>query len=52
MFVPAHDERDWAFAKKHGLEIKQVVLSKDIEKALFEKCLRVHTEVQAIADSL
>ncbi len=26
MFVPAHDERDWAFAQKHGLEVKQVIL--------------------------
>ena len=27
MGVPAHDERDFAFAKKYGLEIKQVVAS-------------------------
>ncbi len=26
MGVPAHDERDWEFAKKYGLEIKVVVL--------------------------
>lgn len=25
MAVPAHDERDWDFAKKYGLEIKQSV---------------------------
>jgi leucyl-tRNA synthetase len=25
MFVPAHDERDREFAKKHGLEVKQVI---------------------------
>jgi len=25
MFVPAHDERDWIFAKKHGLEVKHVI---------------------------
>ncbi|MBU0540076.1 class I tRNA ligase family protein, partial [Patescibacteria group bacterium] len=25
MAVPAHDERDWEFAKKHGIKIKQVV---------------------------
>lgn len=25
MFVPAHDERDWAFAQKHGLVIKDVI---------------------------
>ncbi|MFZ9392281.1 MAG: leucine--tRNA ligase, partial [Burkholderiaceae bacterium] len=27
MGVPAHDERDFAFAKKYGLEIKQVIKS-------------------------
>ena len=25
MAVPAHDERDWEFAEKFGLEVKQVV---------------------------
>ena len=25
MAVPAHDERDWDFAKKYGLEVKQVI---------------------------
>jgi leucyl-tRNA synthetase len=25
MFVPAHDERDWEFAKKYGIDIKQVI---------------------------
>ena len=25
MAVPAHDQRDWEFAKKYGLEIKQVI---------------------------
>lgn len=25
MAVPAHDERDWAFAKKYGLQIRQVI---------------------------
>jgi leucyl-tRNA synthetase len=28
MGVPAHDERDFAFANKYGIEIKQVVLAK------------------------
>jgi leucyl-tRNA synthetase len=28
MGVPAHDERDFAFAKKYGLPIKQVIASK------------------------
>jgi len=29
MSVPAHDERDFAFAKKYGLSIKQVITGKD-----------------------
>ena len=29
MAVPGHDERDWDFAKKHGLEIKQVITPGD-----------------------
>ena len=29
MAVPGHDERDWDFAKKHGLEIKQVITPSD-----------------------
>jgi leucyl-tRNA synthetase len=31
MGVPAHDERDFAFAKKYGIEIKQVVAAGDAE---------------------
>jgi leucyl-tRNA synthetase len=29
MAVPGHDERDWEFAKKHGLPIKQVITPED-----------------------
>ena len=29
MSVPAHDHRDWAFAKKYGLPIKQVIAPTD-----------------------
>ncbi len=36
MAVPAHDERDYEFAKKYGLEIIEVVKSKD-EKITEEK---------------
>jgi leucyl-tRNA synthetase len=32
MAVPAHDDRDFAFAKKYGLEIKEVVISERIDK--------------------
>ncbi len=40
MAVPGHDERDWEFAKKHGLEIKQVIAPADgteidIDEAVF-----------------
>ncbi|MDO8499811.1 MAG: class I tRNA ligase family protein [bacterium] len=31
MAVPAHDERDWEFAKKYGLTIKSVVAAKFVE---------------------
>ncbi len=43
MSVPAHDQRDWEFAKKYGLEIKQVIFPEDEnvfdieEKAFTEK---------------
>jgi len=29
MAVPGHDERDWEFARKHGVEIKQVIAPAD-----------------------
>jgi len=41
MSVPGHDQRDWEFAKKYGLEIKQVIapadasVSCDLEQAAF-----------------
>ena len=41
MAVPAHDQRDWEFAKKYGLEIIPVVLPKegewDFEKGAYEE---------------
>ena len=40
MAVPAHDQRDWEFAKKYGLEILPVVLPEDqvwdFEKGAYE----------------
>ncbi len=35
MAVPAHDERDWAFAKKFGLPIIEVVAGGNVEEAAF-----------------
>ncbi len=35
MAVPAHDERDWEFAKKFGLPIVEVVQGGDVEQAAF-----------------
>ena len=40
MAVPGHDERDWEFAKKHGIEIRQVIAPADgteidIQEAVF-----------------
>ncbi len=38
MAVPAHDERDYAFAKKFNLPIIEVVKGGDIEKEAFTDC--------------
>jgi len=35
MVVPAHDKRDYHFAKKYGLKIKEVVAGGDISKEAF-----------------
>jgi leucyl-tRNA synthetase len=49
MAVPGHDERDWEFAKKHGLRIKQVIAPADgseidIDEAVFiEKGVTVNS---------
>ena len=37
MAVPAHDSRDYAFAKKYGLDIVQVLEGGDISKEAFEE---------------
>jgi leucyl-tRNA synthetase len=38
MAVPAHDERDFEFAQKMGLDIKQVILPKNNEKSELPFC--------------
>jgi leucyl-tRNA synthetase len=50
MSVPGHDQRDWEFAKKYGIVIKQVIepadasLACDLEKAAFvEKGLCINS---------
>jgi leucyl-tRNA synthetase len=35
MAVPGHDERDWAFARKFGLPIREVVRGGDVARAAF-----------------
>ena len=35
MSVPAHDSRDWEFAKKYNIPIKEVVLGGNVEKEAF-----------------
>jgi leucyl-tRNA synthetase len=35
MAVPAHDERDWAFAKTYGLPIREVIAGGEVEQEAF-----------------
>ncbi|MCL4117611.1 UNVERIFIED_CONTAM: hypothetical protein GTU68_015676 [Idotea baltica] len=43
MCVPAHDQRDWEFAKKYNIAIKQVITSND-------KKLKVNLEKEAFTE--
>ena len=36
MAVPAHDQRDWEFAHRFGLEIKEVIAGGDINEAAYD----------------
>ncbi len=36
MAVPAHDSRDWAFAKKFGLEIRPIIAGCDVSEGSFD----------------
>ena len=37
MAVPGHDERDWEFAKKYGLQIKEVVKGGNVKNLLLSR---------------
>ncbi len=49
MGVPAHDERDFAFAKKYGIEIKQVVQGSDRSLLKEERMFKNNTPSAAEA---
>ncbi|HEU0336936.1 MAG TPA: leucine--tRNA ligase [Gaiellaceae bacterium] len=49
MAVPAHDERDYAFAERYGLEIRQVVAPADGSEA--EGPFVAHTDDEVLVDS-
>ena len=49
MAVPAHDTRDWEFAKKFGCEIVEVVKGGDVEKEAFT--LKDDTGIMVNSDS-
>ncbi len=36
MAVPAHDQRDWDFAKKYNLDAVEVIIGGDVKKSAFE----------------
>lgn len=38
MAVPAHDERDWEFANKYNVEIKEVISGGDVKRAAYTDC--------------
>ena len=51
MAVPAHDQRDWEFAKAYGLPIKPVIATTDVREALTEIAEHViqHDDPMAVA---
>jgi leucyl-tRNA synthetase len=51
MAVPAHDERDFEFAKRFGLEIRRVVEPADGEEAADDQPFVGHTENERLVDS-
>ncbi len=51
MAVPAHDERDHAFAEKYGLEIRQVVAPAEGSKPADAGAFVAHTDDEVLVDS-
>ena len=51
MAVPAHDQRDWEFAKAYGLPIQPVIATTDVRDALTEIASHVvqHDDPMAVA---
>ena len=51
MAVPAHDQRDWEFAKTYGLPVKPVIVSPAVRDALAEIASHVaaHDDPMAVA---
>ncbi len=52
MGVPAHDERDFAFAKKYGLPVKRVIKAESGEQSELPYCEHGVTENSDIFDGL
>jgi leucyl-tRNA synthetase len=51
MSVPAHDQRDFEFAKKYGLRVRVVIRDADGEEQKAEKSEVAHTEYGALVNS-
>ena len=51
MAVPAHDERDHAFAERYGLEIRQVVAPAGGSESADEGAFVAHTENEVLVNS-
>lgn len=50
MAVPAHDERDWAFAQQYALSIREVISGGNVQQAAFTDTERGTVVNSAIAD--